>query len=695
MDRSGIPTRTTTAFAAALLMSVGAASVRADEGMWTYNNFPADRLERAYGFRPDQRWLDHLQLSSVRLAGGCSGAFVTAHGLVQTNHHCARGCIQQLSTAQRDLVAIGFYAREAGDEIKCPAVEINQLIEIGDVTERMSKAVAGKEGPAFSAAMNAEQAAIAGECARNDDGLRCDVVELYHGGVYNLYKYRRYQDVRLVFAPEEAIAFFGGDPDNFEFPRYNLDVSYLRVYDKNGAPLDTSANFLRYAAKDVAPGELTFTSGHPGSTHRLDTVAALEYRRDLTLPYSIFNQSELRGLLTEFSRRGPEQARIARAPLFGIENGLKSAKGQYATLVDPSIIRDRRATESDLRAKVNADPALRAQYGRVWDDIRATLDRLRPKRERFAYVGGSSFQSRLFSHALNLVWRATEVTKPDAERLPEYADASFPALRQSLLSTGPIYPELEKLTLTHSLTKMREVLGPDDPFVRKVLGKKSPEGLAAELIDGTKLGDVELRKRLIEADAAAIAASDDPMIVLARTLDGDLRASRKESEDTIEAPLTQYSTQVAQAMFKVYGTSTYPDATFTLRVSYGTVAGYRAGDKEIPPMTVIGGVFDRATGSDPFKLPQSWIAAQSSLNPRQPFNFVTTNDIVGGNSGSPMVNRAGEVVGLIFDGNLPSLGGTYGYDIAVNRAVAVNVGAMREALAKVYRADRIVKELAE
>lgn len=674
----------------AFVIAAGLMPALADEGMWTFNNFPADKVAQAYGFRPDQAWLDHVRLSSVRLAGGCSAAFVSATGLVQTNHHCARDCIAQLSTATKNLIDDGFYAREAKDELKCPDVEVNQLVAITDVTDRIRKATGGKDGAAFAEALKAEKATIAAECSGNDANLRCDIVELYHGGVYDLYKYRRYQDVRLVFAPEESIAFFGGDPDNFEFPRFNLDVSYLRVY-LDDKPLDTRANYLRYAKADAHPGDLTFTSGHPGSTHRLDTVAQLEYRRDWRLPRSIFSQSELRGHLVEFSTKGAEQARIARGKLFGVENSLKANKGQFEALVDPAIIKGRATAEQALRAKVDADPAMRAQYGAAWDNIRATLERYRSQQDRLGASG--SFEGKLFGHALTLVRRATEATKPDAARLSEYTEANFPAKRQSLLSTAPIYPELEKLVLTFSLTKMRERLGPDDAFVKKVLGRKSPAQLAAELIDGTGLASVELRTRLLNADQAAIAASTDPMIAFARAIDPDLRALRKESEDDYDAPLTKYTGQIADAMFKVYGTSTYPDATFTLRISYGSVAGYRVNGKQIDPATTIGGVFERATGADPFKLPPSWIAAQSSLNPRQPFNSVTTNDIVGGNSGSPVVNKDREVVGLVFDGNIQSLGGDFGFDPAVNRMVMVNVGAMREVLSKVYHADRIADEL--
>jgi hypothetical protein len=680
---------------AALLLAVAIAPGRADEGMWTPNNFPADKVATTYGFKPDQGWLDHVRLASLRLARGCSASFVSPYGLVQTNHHCAHACIEQLSTGTRDFVASGFYAQALTDEVKCPDIEANQLIDIIDVTERIYDATNGKDGRAFADAMQAVQAAIAAECSGNDGNLRCDIVELYHGGAYNLYKYRRYQDVRLVFAPEMAIAFFGGDLDNFEFPRYDLDVSFLRVY-RDGRPLDSGSSYLRYAAADVQPGDLTFTSGHPGTTHRLDTVAELELLRDVTLPRDIFYQSELRGLLTEFSAKGAEQARIANDLLFGVENSLKAGKGEFMALVDATVIKTRADFEQALRARVDADPQMRQQFGTVWDNIRTALDHFRRVHDRYAFTeGGQGFRSRLFTLAKALVRRPAESAKPDAERLKEYTDSNFPILRQSISSTAPIYPELEKLTLAFSLSKLREALGPDDAFVKKVLGRKSPAELAAELVDGTSLTSVERRNDLLGADSAAIEASTDPMIAFVRSIDGDLRAVRKDYEENVEAPRSKYSGQLARAMFKVYGASTYPDATFTLRISYGTVAGYRddGKQKQVDPITRIGGAFERATGADPFKLPESWILARPTLNQQQPFNFATTNDIVGGNSGSPVVNRAGEVVGLIFDGNIQSLGGDFAYDPAVNRAVAVNVGALREALSKIYHAHRIVDEL--
>jgi hypothetical protein len=677
----------TLAFAA--ISSLSAA--RADEGMWTLNVFPSDRVKAAYGFAPDQAWLDHVRLSSLRLARGCSAAFVSPQGLVQTNHHCAQGCISQLSTATEDLVARGFYAAEAKDERKCANTEVNQLIAITDVTSRVTEAIAGKSGKVLADAKKAINATITRECSEGNAAIRCDVVELYHGGIYNLYRYRRYQDVRLVFAPEMAIAFFGGDPDNFEFPRYDLDVTYLRVY-ADDRQLDSSANYLRYAKADARPGDLTFTSGHPGRTDRLQTVADLEFQRDVTLPRGLFQDSELRGILTEFSATGAERARIAKSQLFGIENSLKARKGRFEALVDPAIIKARAVSEAALRAKVDADPQLHEQYGPAWDNVRGALAEYRGMRDRHDYTD-QGFRSRLFGLAKTLVRRATEVTKPDETRLGEFTSANYPSLRQGVLSEAPIYPELEKLTMTFAFTKLREVLGPDDAFVRKVLGKETPEALAAALIDGTGLADVKLRRSLLEADEATIAASTDPMIVFARRLNPDMRAVRRAYEDDIGARLTKSYGEIANAMFKIYGTATYPDATFTLRISYGSVKGYRQDGRDVFPVTNFGGAFARATGADPFRLPDSWIAAQNSLDMAQSFNIATDNDIIGGNSGSPVIDKAGEVVGLIFDGNIQSLGGDYGYDGAENRAVAVAVGALRQALARIYRADRIVEEL--
>jgi hypothetical protein len=678
-------------FAALILLAPAIA--RADQGMWTFNDFPADKVKQAYGFAPDQKWLDHVRLSSIRLARGCSASLVSANGLVMTNHHCAHGCIEQLSSHAKDYVATGFYAREAKDEVKCPDMEANQLVAITDVTDRVKAAIAGTDGKAFSDALKAVEAGIAKDCSGGNDTIRCDVVELYHGGAYSLYKYRRYQDLRLVFAPEFAIAFFGGDPDNFEFPRYDLDVSFVRIYDQ-GKPLDSGANYLAFAKTDPVEGDLTFTSGNPGSTERLDTVAELEFDRDVKLPSTLFYLAELRGVLEEFSRRGPEERRIADETLFSIENSYKARKGQFEALVDPALIKAKHDDEAIMKAKIDADPQWKAETGAAWDNIRIAIDHQKLIRDRYNMLeAGRGFDSEIFAAARYLVRYAEESNKPDPDRLREYTAANFPIIRQTLLSTAPVHLELEKTTLAFSLTLVQRQLGPDDPTVKMIFGNRSPEELAADLIEKTTLKDQATRKKLLDGGAAAITASKDPMILFAKLVDPAARAVRKDFEDNIQAPLAKNSALLAKARFKLYGDTVDPDATFTLRLSYGAVKGYDQNGQHVAPFTTMAGAFTRATGAAPFKLPASWIDAKSRINLDQKLNFCTTNDIIGGNSGSPVINKDAEVVGLIFDGNIQSLGGDFGFDPAVNRSVAVDAGAIREALDKIYHADRVVSEL--
>ncbi|MDB5396629.1 MAG: serine protease, partial [Rhodospirillales bacterium] len=590
------PMRLSPAFVTAILL-LAAPLARADEGMWTFNNFPSAKMSQAYGFAPDQKWLDHVRLSSIRLARGCSASLVSKDGLVMTNHHCAHSCIEQLSTAARDYVQTGFYAKEAKDEVKCPDMEANQLVQISDVTQRVKTAIAGKDGKAFSDALKAVEADIAKECTGGSDALRCDVVDLYHGGIYNLYKYHRYQDLRLVFAPEFAIAFFGGDPDNFEFPRYDLDVSFVRIYDQ-GKPLDSSANYLPFAKEDAKEGDLAFTSGHPGNTDRLDTVAELEFARDVKIPNTLMYLAELRGVLEQFSEQGAEQRRIADARLFYTENSYKARKGQFEALVDPALIKSKHDDEAVLKAKIEADPQMKADYGAAWDNIRAVVEHQKLIRDRYNMLeAGQGFDSELFHAARNLVRYAEESAKPDNQRMREYTEANFPAVKQGLLSTAPIYPDMEKTTLRFSLTLVQRLLGPDDPTVKMIFGSKSPVDLAANLVDKTGLKDPAFRKELLEGGAAAIAASKDPMILFARQVDADARAVRKDFEENVDAPLVKNSSLLAQARFKLYGTSVDPDATFTLRLSYGAVKGYDQKGEHVAPFTTMLGAFDRATGA--------------------------------------------------------------------------------------------------
>ncbi|MGA8891298.1 MAG: S46 family peptidase [Anaeromyxobacteraceae bacterium] len=676
----------------ALVALCAAATVaRADEGMWTFNGFPKDRLEKAHGVKVSDAWLDHVRLSSVRLAQGCSGSFVSPNGLVMTNHHCVEACLQQLSSAEKDFIAQGFSAKTQADEKKCPVLEVNQLVQITDVTDRMKKATAGLDGKGFNDAQKAEIGRIEGEC-QTSPALRCNVVTLYHGGRYDLYRYKRYQDVRMVFAPEFGIAFFGGDPDNFMFPRYNLDAAFIRVYD-DGKPLQGN-EFLGWNAAGPKEGDVVFVSGHPGGTDRQLTVAELEYQRDVALPDRIASLSELRGALTEFQNRGAEQKRVSNSLLYMAENSLKVLRGRREALVDKAFFAQKVAAEEAFKKKLAADPKNGPAALQAFAAIQQSEDLKRNVRNDVNYVAGASaFNSDYFRFARTLVRAADERPKKNEDRLEEFQEARLPGVTQSTFSPAPIDDEFEIFKLTFSLTKLRENLGPDHPFTRKVLGQESPAEMAKRLVTGTKLRDVAVRKQYWEGGKAAVDASQDPMIQLARLVDPDARAVRKMAEDEIEAVEKKGSEAIAQARFAVEGTSNYPDATFTLRLSFGVVKGWTEGKKTITPFTTFAGAFERNTGRAPFALPESWITAKPRLNLATPFNFVATTDIIGGNSGSPAVGVDGRVVGLVFDGNIWSLGGNYGFDEKVNRTVAVDSAAITEALGRIYGADRLLGEL--
>ncbi|HEU5180211.1 MAG TPA: S46 family peptidase, partial [Candidatus Polarisedimenticolia bacterium] len=670
------------------------AAARADEGMWTFDNFPSAEVQKKYGFAPDKQWLEQVRLASVRLAGGCSGSIVSESGLVMTNHHCARSCIQQNSTKEKDLMTSGFFAASSAEELKCPEIEVNQLLSITDITERMNAATKGLADKAYNDALKAEMSRAEKECS-TDDQTRCDVVTLYHGGRYHLYKFRRFQDVRLVFAPEADIAHFGGDLDNFMFPRYCLDVSFLRLYDKD-QPLKTE-HYLKWSPTGPNDGDLAFVPGNPGSTRRLFTVAELEYERDVALPQRLMRLAEERGMLVDFAGRGVEQDRISTTRRLTVENAFKGYRGRYQALLDKNFFKAKIAGEQAFRAQIDGDPARRAAYGGAWDAIAGAKEAERKIQKRYTMLEGAGgltgFQSTLFDQARTLVRAADELPKPNELRLREFADSKLPALKQKLFSAAPIYDEMEIQTLTFSLTKLREDLGPDDPLLKKMFGKSSARELAASLVSGSQLKDVAVRKRLFDGGKAAVEASDDAMIKMARLVDADTRAVRKQYEDEIESVLKKNDELIARASFEISGTGTYPDATFTPRVSYGTVKGFAADGVPVAPLTRMAGLYDRATGEDPFVLPESWVKARGAVDLSTPMNFSTTNDIIGGNSGSPVVDRDGRVSGLIFDGNIYSLGGDYGYDASINRAVAVHSAALLEALDKVYHATRIVNEI--
>ncbi len=665
----------------------------AAEGMWTLDNLPYADLEKNYKFKPTQEWIQKSMRSAVRLAGGCSGSFVSAEGLVLTNHHCVISCVEDLSSTEQDFVNKGFLAKSRSEEKQCPGMEVNRLEKTEDVTERMLTALAGLTGKAFSDAKKAEQSRIEQECVGDaGDKRRCDIVELYGGGQYHVYQYSRYQDVRLVFAPEYAAGFFGGDPDNFNFPRYNLDMSLLRVY-ADGQPI-TNNDWFPINPKGANENELVMTLGHPGATQRLLTMAELETQRDLVLPFRLIFASEYRGLLLQYSRQGAEQARIAQTELTMVENGIKARTGMFQSLLSPAVMQQKRNDENAFRNWVASDAARKQRFGDPWKTLSDTQVAWRNLYLDYVMVElGMGALSQQVTWAKTLVRGTAEMEKPDAERLREFSQAALPGVQASLFAETPLYPEFEELKLSWSLSKLRERLGVDNPIVKSILGKESPESIAKNIVANSKLADSALRKQLWDGGTDAIQKSNDPAIVLARLLDEHGRKMREQFDHQIEPVQKAAIEQLAKARFAFKGTAVYPDATFSLRLSYGVIRGWNERGTPVKPFTDFAGLFDRATAYDPFKLADTWVAAQKNLNKKTRFNQVSTNDIVGGNSGSPLINARGELVGLIFDGNIQSLGGSYFYDESVNRAVSVHSAAISEALKKVYKSEHLAKEL--
>ncbi len=682
--------------ASLLSATVLAGQARADEGFWTLDNLPKQAMQQKYGFTPSQQWIDHVMHASARLALGCSASFVSPDGLVMTNHHCVAGCLGDLEGKNKpDYVVSGYAASHAGAEPRCPGMELDQLRGISNVTPQMDDALKGKSGADYIAAEHATEAAIEKSCGAGDPAhTRCDVISLYHGGRYDLYTYRRFQDVRLAFAPDDAIANFGGDPDNFNFPRYDLDVSFLRVYE-NGKPAHT--DHFKFDPAGPKAGELVFTSGNPGQTSRGETADQIETFRNDELPLIYGYYENLDGVLWEYNRESATHRKQATNDQYFTENSLKVYTGWLKTLGDPQLLADKRDDDKALLDWINADPTRRSTYGDPFAAIRATLPAEQRLYPRFFMLEGTrhaaAFDAETFAIARELVRAAVERGKPDADRLPAYRDANLPALEARLFSSGPIYPELDATTLAFSLTKLRQVLGADDATVRTALGDESPDALAHRLVTGTRLADLAVRHALWNGGEKAIDASQDPMIRFALAVDPASRAALKQWQDQVEAPQNRQTGLIAAARFAKEGTTLYPDATFTERLSYGKVDGWMKDGKEVPPFTDFAGLYRRATGAEPFKLSKAWLDAKSRLDGTTKFDFVSTNDIIGGNSGSPMIDRDADVIGVAFDGNIDSIAGDYIYDPANNRTVGVDTAAMIAALRKVYHLDWLADEL--
>ncbi|HEU4517735.1 MAG TPA: S46 family peptidase [Steroidobacteraceae bacterium] len=658
----------------------------ADEGMWTFDNPPTATIEQKYGAKLSADWLNRVRESTVRLEGGCTGSFISGDGLILTNHHCAEDCIVQNSSEGNDLNANGFLAATREKELKCAEDAVSVLVGTEDVTAKVAAALDGVAPDKVVEARRAALTKLEQECEEGSKkaqggALKCERVSLYQGGQHWLYKYRRYEDVRLVFAPERDIAAFGGDPDNFQFPRWCLDMTILRAYDAD-QPARTPTHF-EFDWDGAQPGDAVFVSGHPGNTDRLLTAAQLEVQRDTFMPFWLMRFSELRGRMIQYSKTGEEPRRIAESYLNSVENSIKVRRKQFDALLDPALIANAREKEQALGTAAGSFEQIeKAQQ--AWRDI------LVP----YTFIeGGAAFNSQLFQHARTLVRAAAERAKPNEQRLPEYTEARLQAVVQNLKADTPIYPDFEALRLSFGLERMREWLGPDDAVVREVFGKDSPDTLASRAVQQSTLRDAAARMALYEGGQAAIDASQDPMIRLAVAVDPAARALRKTFESEVEGPVARGQEEIAKARFAKYGTSIYPDATFTLRLSYGSMQGWDEKGQAVRPWTELSRAFERATGEPPFKIPPRWLAAKESIDPSTRANFTTNNDIVGGNSGSPMLSAKGEIVGLAFDGNIHSISGSYWFNDKTNRSIGVHPAYIRAALEKVYGARELLAEI--
>ncbi len=680
--------------AAGLAMSV---SVHADEGMWVFNNLPLDQLKARYGFEPLPGWAEHLSSAAVRFNNGGSGSFVSADALIMTNHHVGADTLAKLGTATKDYYRDGFFAQRYEEEAKAPDLELNALVAIEDVTERVNREVTSGMDDAKAGVVRRTAMAQIEKESTDKNGLRNNVVTLYQGGQYHLYTYKKYTDVRLVFAPEFDIAFFGGDPDNFEYPRYDLDVCFFRAYE-DGKPAKIE-HYLKWSKAGSKEGELVFVAGHPGRTDRLNTLASLEFMRDVELPMRLDYLQDKEAFLLEYGKRGPEAYRQSKEDLFSVQNSRKARIGGLEGLRDASFMKRKADAENELRSKIQASSsAHRDGRASAWDNVASAQKIAATNLKPYLYLErGFAFDSDLFTIARMLVRLAAEKTKPNSDRLEDFRESALNSLEFKLFSEAPIYPEFEEAKLGHSLAQWARLM-PGEPLVARVLHGRSPAVAAKQLVAGSTLADVKIRRALAAGDLATIEASDDPMIKLAIAVDADARAARKIHEDQVEGVERTNYALIAKSLFDEKGAAVYPDATFTLRLAFGTVRGYELAGREVPPFTTIGGAFDHAkahSDKPPYELPKTWFIARDSgrLKLETPLNFVSTADIIGGNSGSPVVNRDNEVVGLIFDGNIQSLVLDFGYDDKEARAVSVDSRAIIEALRSIYRADRLVSEL--
>ena len=679
--------------AAVLAMTVaGAGLAVADEGMWLFNAFPKASVQNKYGFTVTDDFLAHLRLAAVRFNNGGTGSFVSPNGLLFTNHHVGADCIQKLGTAEKDYIKNGFLAVTQADERPCPDLEVNVLLKIEDVTAKVTEGIDAETRPADANRMKkAAMSRIEKACAAETHN-RCDVVTLYAGGQYHLYQYRKYTDIRLVMAPEFGVAFFGGDPENFTYPRHDLDITFFRAYEQD-KPVQVE-HYFRWSKQGVKEGDLTFVPGNPGSTGRLATMSELEFSRDVQYQLALRRLSTMISALQGFAAQGVEQKRVSEENIFGLQNSFKAYSGFLRGLKDESLMKQKQGDEKKLREAIAKNPAQAEKFAKFWDELASTYHNYGSfYKPLFLFERTATRGSSLFDIARDIVRYCEETKKPNEQRLREYVDTALPSLEQGMYSTAPIYPAMEKVVLESYFRFVADELGENHPMVKAMLDGKTPAAAAKFYVESSKLADVAERKRLAQ-DPAAVKASSDGMIKLALALEPTARELRKRYEDQVESVVSRAASQIAQARFAVFGGNEYPDATFTMRLAYGDVKGYQNdAAQHVAYATDFAGFYAKGKATEPYIIPERWLKAKSQVELKTHLNFVSTADTHGGNSGSATLNTKGEVVGILFDGNIEGLPNRFVFTDRQARSVHVSSEGIIEALRSVYKADRLLKEL--
>lgn len=667
--------------------------------MWTFDYPPVKYFERTYGFTPDEKWFDNARLSALRLSG-CSASFISSDGLVMTNHHCARYALDKVNKPGEDLPDSGFYAPTLNDERRVDGMYADQLISMKDVTAEVQEAFErGKTDEEKVAERNREIQKLQKDAweeykkSQPNDSIYAQVVTFYNGGKYSLYIYKRYTDIRLVFAPQLIVAYFGGDYDNFTYPRYDLDVSLFRIY-QDGKPLNTE-HYFRWSNSGAQENEPVFVIGNPGRTSRLLTVAQLEFNRDYSYPYIVNLLKDAMDIYSKYIEQHPDKKLEYQTRLFGISNSYKAYTGYLGGLRDQYLMARKRAFEKKFREAVDANPVLKEKYGSVWKEIARIQKEKAEIYEKFqAYNVTGLGRSSYFNIASRLIQYAKAMKMPESNRPMDYKGGALDSTKKKFFPSN-FNPDIEKMFLEYQLGFMSSVFGTSNEAFNRLLGGRTPTDAAHDLATTTFLGDSSRVVAMLNGSPDAILSSSDPFIQYMESIQKEASEMQARYQNLSAREATQ-GQKLGHALYDVYGTSIPPDATFTLRIADGVVKGYEYNGTIAPPLTTFYGMYNRyySFGKKyPWYLPGNWSNPPADFNLSTPLDFVATNDIIGGNSGSPVINKNLEIVGLIFDGNIESLPGEYIYVDTYNRSVAVHSNAILEALAKIYHADRIVSEI--